>query len=263
MSEPVHQTILLADIEGSGRSDDVVRRVRRQQMYEVVQYALESAGVQRTDQRLEDRGDGVLALVSPAVPKSALLRALLTEVPARLHDFNRIAAESTRVRLRLVLAAGEVALHEMPGALGGVVGWDLDQAFRLLDSDPLRAELRRRLGTGDPAEDVVICVSEAVYAGVVRHDHRGIRRDAFHEFTAAGKEGQVRGWYHGRPATDGPPRDRAERAPAEERADPGARGQVGAFQVRGDQYGVTGGRVRGDVVMGNKIVDDRRGGDRS
>jgi hypothetical protein len=271
MSEPLHQTILLADIEGSGKSDDLVRRVKRHHMYEAIQYALDAAEVQRTDQRLEDRGDGVLALVSSTVPKAALLRALLTEVPARLHGYNRLAAESARVRLRVVLAAGEVALDEIPGALGGVVGWDLDQAFRLLDGEPLRRALRHRRKTGGEGEDVVICVSEAVYRGVVRHDHHGIRRDAFHVVTVAGKEGPIRGWLYGEPAPEDTPgeapagrdgsaggADAADRAAAGVAFHGGAPSFGGGF-VAGDQHGVSGGRVDGDVVMGNKIVGNGNG----
>ncbi|WP_326598320.1 hypothetical protein [Streptomyces sp. NBC_01803] len=301
IAEPLHQTILLADIEGSGTSDDVVRRVRRHHMYEAVQYALEAAEVQRTDQRLEDRGDGVMTLVSPLVPKSALLRALLTEVPTQLHGYNRVAADSAQVRLRMVLAAGEVAPHEIPGVLGGVYGWDLDQAFRLLDGEPLRRALRHRRAVGKDGQDVVICVSEAVYQGVVRHDHRGIRRDAFHEVRVPGKEGPVRGWLYGEPAPDDAaepapddaaepaPDDAAEPAPddaAEPAPDDAAEpdpGEVGPKKswggpaltfhsgaptfggglVAGDQHGVSGGRVAGDVVMGDKIIGGGNGGGRS
>lgn len=280
MPEPVHQNILLADIEGSGHGDDVVRRVRRHHMYEVVQYALEAADVPHSEQRLEDRGDGVMALVTATVPKAALLRAVLTEIPARLHSYNRIAVDSARVRLRVVLAAGEVALDEVPGALGGVVGWDLDQAFRLLDGEPLRKALRQRRNAGGEGEDVVICVSEAVYQGVVRHEHRGIRRDAFHPVTVAGKEGPVRGWLYGQP----PPGDAPEAArpagekPPEGRGTPGGPGQpdatasgatvasqggalsFGGRLVMGNQIGVTGGHVSGDVVMGDKTVEGSEDG---
>jgi hypothetical protein len=280
MSEPLHQTILLTDIEGSGQSDDLVRRVRRHHMYEAVQYALEAAEVRRTDQRLEDRGDGVMVLVSATVPKAALLRAVLSEIPARLHGYNRVAAASAQVRLRVVLAAGEVALDEIPGALGGVVGWDLDQAFRLLDGEPLRQALRHGSDADGMRRDAAVCVSEAVYRGVVRHDHHGIRRDAFHPVTVAGKEGPVHGWLYGVPAPDGTPRGRPARDAREERsvgdettheapsrrsaggiAFHGGSPSFGGSLVAGDQHGVSGGTVVGDVVMGSKITNDSKNGE--
>lgn len=259
--EPVHRSILLADIAGSGQSDDVVRRVRRRHMYEAVEHALESAGVQRTDQRLEDRGDGVMALVSPTVSKVRLLRAVLAEIPARLHGYNRVAADSARVRLRVVLAAGEVALDERPDTLGGAVGWDLDQAFRLLDGEPLRAALRQR-------EDAVICVSEAVYQGVVRHDHHGIRHDAFHEVTVAGKEGPVRGWVYGELAPQGRGRPPGARpAPSTEpqpEPQPGPPPGVsfGSVYITGNQRGVVGNNIQGNITLGNVLsADDPDEGD--
>ncbi|MFI7274925.1 hypothetical protein [Streptomyces sp. NPDC049879] len=253
-SEPLHRTIVLTDIEGSGSGDDVVRRVRRHHMHEAVQYALEAAGVRHTDQHLEDRGDGLMALISPLVGKPALLRALLAEVPARLGAYNRVAADSAQVRLRVVVAAGEVTPHRLPGVHGGAYGWDLDQAFRLLDGEPLKRALRERRGGaehGDSA-DMVLCVSESVYQGVVRHNHRGIRGDSFHEVAVEGKEGLVRGWLHGRPAPGGTARGSVPPGTA-------AGQRLPEVMVLGDaqfghRYGVTGGHVGGDVVMGDKIM---------
>ncbi|UED85132.1 hypothetical protein [Streptomyces profundus] len=266
MAEPPRQNILLVDIKGSGRGDDVVRRVRRRQMYETVAYALEAAEVGTADHRVEDRGDGVLVLVSAGVSKVGLLRAVLAEIPARLHAYNRLADESARVRLRVVLAAGEVALDEGPGVLGGAVGRDLDQAFRLLDGDPLREALRRRRGRPAGLEDALLCVSDAVFQGVARHDHRGIRSDAFQPITVPGKEGLVRGWVYG----VGAPRagERTRDTPEPAGAEPG-RAAVEAPEtataaasrggcVAGDVHGVPGGRVGGDVVMRDKIVGQRR-----
>ncbi|MBL1067746.1 hypothetical protein [Streptomyces sp. 7-21] len=269
MSEPVHRTILLADIEKSGQGDDVVQQVRRDQMYETVQSALEAAGVRPADTRLEDRGDGVMALIQPHVPKTALLRALLTQLPPRLYDYNRLAAHSARVRLRMVLAAGEVTLHTVPGGVEGAVGWDLNQAYRLLDCDPLRRALAQR----EEGEDVALCVSDAVYQGVVRHEHHGIRRDAFRPFTAEGKEGQLRGWLYepGRAGQDvsggnteagAEPERRAPRPAHPSGGNPGPRPAHGGAYVAGDQYGVAGGTVNGDVVFGEVLGDGRRRGAR-
>ncbi|MDT0267697.1 hypothetical protein RM844_15530 [Streptomyces sp. DSM 44915] len=297
MADPVHQNILLVDIEGAGGGDDVVRRVRRHHMYETISYVLEAAEVGAGEHRKEDRGDGVLVLVSAAVSKVALLRAVLAEVPARLRAYNRTAADSAQVRLRVVLAAGEVALDELPGVLGGALGWDLDQAFRLLDGDPLRAELRARRGRGG-AWDALVCVSDAVYRGVVRHDHRGIASADFHPVTVPGKEGPVRGWVFGEPAAGAPAPDAGAAEPpptpgaepaagpaADRAAEPAAEGtpsrttdedrggergeapavsqSFGGARVAGDLYGVAGGQVTGDVVLGDKIVGGApRDGDR-
>lgn len=278
MPEPVHRTFLLTDIENSGAADDVVRAVRRNQMYETVQSTLEAAGVPHTDQRLEDRGDGVMALIAPGVPKTALLRALLTEVPARLHGYNRVAAGSAQVRLRIVLAAGEVTLHARPGTPEGALGADLDRAFRLLDSEPLREALRQS------TQDAVLCVSEAVHEGVVRHDYPGIPVSSFHPLTVRAKEGPLRAWVHGARAAGGPPPGHASGTGGTPAPDPAAHpaGGTGAapapagggvvfaggspsfgdHTVLGDQNILAGGKVEGGFFMGGKHVGPDEENDR-
>jgi hypothetical protein len=272
MPDPIHHTILLADIAGFGGRDDVVQTVMRRQLYDVILQTLEAAGVQRTELRLEDRGDAVLVLVSPTVAKAALLRAALAEIPARLHDYNRLAASSARVRLRVVLAAGEVALHRIPDAVEGAVGHDLNQAFRLLDAEPLRQALR------DSGADVLLCVSDGVYQGVARHSPTGVRGEQFHRVTVEGKEGPLTAWLHSatagsaagssagaEPGTAGAAVS-ADAASGPAGAGPGGGGGVGfaGGQVLGDQYGMAGGTVGGDFVMGDKHpgrpgVDRRQG----
>ncbi|MEY9837213.1 hypothetical protein [Streptacidiphilus sp. EB103A] len=278
MPEPTNRTILLFDIEGFGKHDDVQQTFMRRVLYDVVRETLERAGVEQTALRLEDRGDSVMSLIDPAVPKTRLLKALLTETPAILHGYNRVAASSTQVRLRVVLASGEVALHEIAGVIGGVVGWDLNQAFRLLNSDALRTALR------DRADQSVLCVSESVYRGVVRHGHPGIRPEEFGEVRIAGKEGPITAWVHGtggatavpaeagtepagvrqpsdEPPATGEPTDvpRATEHPAPPAGNAiqflGGSPSFGGSLIAGDQTMVSGGQITGDVVFGNKRTD--------
>ncbi len=271
MAEPVNRTILLLDIEKFGQRDDVEQTFMRRMLHTVVEDTLAAAGAAPTDQHREDRGDSVMVLISPEISKVRLLRALLAETPTLLHGNNRLAASSAQVRLRIVLASGEVALHQQPGTLGGAVGHDLNQAFRLLDAEPLRAALRER------AEESVLCVSESVFRGVVRHGHPGLRPEEFHRITAEGKEGPLVGWLYdaarvkagtgagaGAEAGAGTGTDTAsgtDDAPAA--APPGPRGgggvvfnggspAFGGSLVTGDQHAVSGGQVTGDVVQGTK-----------
>jgi hypothetical protein len=269
MPDPINRTILLLDIEGFGKHDDVQQTFMRRVLYDVVRATLEAAGVEPTAQRLEDRGDSVIALVNPEIPKVRLLRALLTETPALLHGYNRVAASSTQVRLRIVLASGEVALHEIPGALGGLVGSDLNQACRVLDSQLLRDALRTRPG------ESVLCVSESVYRGTVSHGYPGIRPEEFHRIVVPGKEGPVPAWLHGTDAPATPPPDdgegrgdRGDREPTvgrdgAEQHDRAPGGTVifldgaqrfGGSLVGGSQTVNSGGRVGGDVFGGSKHV---------
>ncbi|WP_406324730.1 hypothetical protein [Streptomyces niveus] len=186
MAEPSNKTILLMDMEGSGGRRDSEQAVIHRMLYAVLHETLSAAAIEPTEYRSEDRGDGVFVLVDPSVPKPSLLRALLTTTPERLVSTNRLAAEGARIRLRIVVHTGEVALDEF-----GAVGADLTHAFRLLAATALRKQLARA------SEPSVLCVSDAVYRGVVGHAHPGVRPEHFHPLAADSKEGaSLTAWYH-------------------------------------------------------------------
>ncbi|WP_369200459.1 hypothetical protein [Streptomyces sp. PU-14G] len=266
-SEPVNRTILLFDIEDFSRRDDVAQTCLRRQLHDVVEDTLAGAGVERNLQYREDRGDGLIILVSPDIPKTALLRALLTVAPDALHQYNRLASSSAQMRLRTVLAAGEVAFDLKLGTVGGLVGKDLNQSCRLIDADVLRDALAQR------DTDCVLGVSTSVYDGVVSHGHRGLRREEFHRVAVNVKKERLDLWLHG-PLPHGADVPAPECASAENSGagvhseavgrvsavpsgeagvtfNSGANLSFGGSQVFGNQTGVSGGHVTGDVVLGS------------
>ncbi|MGW4388983.1 hypothetical protein [Streptomyces sp. NPDC004685] len=283
MSDPVSRTILLLDIEKYSDRDDVEQAYLRRMLYDITDRTLESAGIDETLRLRADRGDSVMELIDANASVTALLRALLTDVPAELRAVNRMASRSAQIRLRAVLATGYVAVDERDGWVGS----DLNHACRLLDGEVLRAALR---GSGD---DFALCVSESVYAGIVRHDRTGVPAAHFHAVTVDSKNGPLRAWLHGTAPGDadghGDVRNHGERGPggspapdggSGERPAPGGSqgnpaphgaaqgGAHGAAQggvvitfnggspsfggsfVAGDQHGVSGGQVTGDVHLG-------------
>ncbi|MFJ3337348.1 hypothetical protein [Streptomyces sp. NPDC086766] len=193
MTDPVSRTILLLDIEKYSDRDDVEQAYLRRVLYDIADRALEHAGIDETLRSRADRGDSVMELIDANASVPALLRALLTEVPAQLHGYNRLASSTAQIRLRGVVATGYVAVD----AHGGWVGSDLNHACRLLDAPLLRAALRER------ADGFALCVSEGVHLGIVRHDHAGVRAAAFHPVTLTGKNGPMRAWLHGPVPRDG------------------------------------------------------------
>ncbi|MEU6083062.1 hypothetical protein [Streptomyces sp. NPDC047108] len=268
LTEPVNRSILLLDIENYSRRDDVEQAFLRRSLHSLVEDTLASAGVEPNMQYREDRGDGLIILVSAEVPKTALLRSLLVTAPDSLRAYNRMASSSAQMRLRMVLASGEVALDAYHGTVGGLVGHDLNLSCRLLDAAVLREALKQS------DQDCVLCVSAAVYQGVVRHGHRGLRVEDFHRVDVAVKNDRLEAWLHGPP-----PRGASSSSPtsaqARDRAQDGGRGEgtsapggsdtggmriitvdggslsVGGSLVGGHQTGVSGGSVTGDVVLGN------------
>ncbi|XMA38238.1 hypothetical protein O1157_20920 [Streptomyces albogriseolus] len=283
MTDPVSRTILLLDIERFSDRDDVEQAYLRRMLYDVTDRALEAAGIDETLRTRADRGDSVMELIDANAPVTALLRVLLTEVPMQLRAVNRMASRSAQMRLRGVLAGGYVAVDR----LDGWVGSDLNHACRLLDAALLRTALRER------ADDFALCVSDSVYQGVVRHDHPGVPAAAFHRVTVDTKNGPLPAWLHGpvprredhgeRGAGEasGGSGDRPAPAAASGTADVDARNHpapaghrgapapgpvldvgsgtvsFGGGYVAGDQHGVSGGQVTGDVVMGSKTEGER------
>ncbi|MFI6091474.1 hypothetical protein [Streptomyces sp. NPDC051218] len=232
MTDHLHRTILLFDIEQFGTRDDVEQAFLRRMLYDVADDTLTAADVSETARLRADRGDSVVELIDANVPVSRLLKVLLTETPMLLHAKNRLMAGSTRMRLRVVLAAGYVGVDEK-----GWIGGDLNHAFRLLDAEPLREALR----TG--ADSSVLCVSDAVYQGVVRHGHHGVRPEEFHQVAVPTKEGPTSAWLR-RVAAPEQGGDRgASRPSAASHTAPSPTGT----QIMGSQYGVTGGQVDGNL----------------
>ncbi|MBD0419160.1 hypothetical protein H0H10_08240 [Streptomyces sp. TRM S81-3] len=270
MTDPVSRTILLLDIEKYSDRDDVEQAYLRRMLYDIADRTLDGAGIDARQRLRADRGDSVMELIDANASVTALLRALLTEVPAQLRAVNRMASSSAQIRLRGVVATGYVAVdgHD------GWVGSDLNHACRLLDAALLRAALRER------ADDFALCVSEGVHAGIVRHNHPGIPTEDFHPVTVDSKNGPLRAWLHG-PVPGGhddhgergevpvPGADSGEHpAPGRQTPPAPARGQaappsggvvfqfnggspnIGGSVVAGDQHGVSGGHVTGNVHLG-------------
>ncbi|MEU6001162.1 hypothetical protein ABZ837_25440 [Streptomyces sp. NPDC047197] len=233
MTDHLHRTILLFDIEQFGTRDDVEQAFLRRMLYDVADDTLSAADISETARLRADRGDSVVELIDANVPVSGLLKALLTETPMLLHAKNRLMAGSTRMRLRIVLAAGYVGVDDK-----GWIGGDLNHAFRLLDAEPLRQALR----TG--ADSSVLCVSDTVYQGVVRHGHHGVRPEEFHKIAVQTKEGPSSAWLRRVAAPE--QADHGDSRPAAPSAASTDAAPTGTH-VSGSQYGVTGGQVHGNL----------------
>ncbi|MEU0926183.1 MULTISPECIES: hypothetical protein [Streptomyces violaceusniger group] len=269
MTHPVNRTILLFDIERYSDRDDVEQAYLRRMLYDIADRTLAAAGVEETKRLRADRGDSVMELIDADASPIALLRSLLTEAPAQLRTVNRMASSSAQIRLRSVLATGFVAIDGQ----GGWVGSDLNHACRLLDAKLLRAALRER------TDDFALCVSESIHQGIVRHGHPGIAPEEFHPVTLESKNGPLGAWLHGPLPKTAPPdaAPTADPAPGQDAAAPAAREPAGAQApaagpasqgpgatfhfsggtpsfggslVAGDQHGVSGGTVHGDVHLG-------------
>jgi class 3 adenylate cyclase len=165
MRDAVHRTIMVVDIAESSRpvrtNDDQL--VIRTAMYDALATAFGRHDWQRC--RWEDRGDGVLILVPPEIPKARLVTGLPERLEAALGRHNSAMEErsgeraaATQVRLRVAVHAGEVTFDKH-----GVVGAAINHTFRLVDAPSLKAALAGSL------DACALLVSDWFYSEVVYH----------------------------------------------------------------------------------------------
>ena len=187
LGEPVHRTILAIDVEGFTRRPrrDVDRLRMRGELYRLLEQALARAGLRREDFRSEDRGDGVLVLLNAEVPKTRVLPWLVLRMATELNRYNRTAPAATRLRVRAVVHAGEVASDAY-----GHAGKDLNLAFRLLDSDLLRGYL------ANARTSLVLLVSASIYNDIIEQGYREIDAEAFQPVQVAAKSTHALAWVY-------------------------------------------------------------------
>lgn len=253
MNEPVNSTILLLDIERFSDRDDVEQAYLRRMLYDLTDQALLAAGIDETRRKRADRGDSVMELIDANASVTALLRALLTELPAQLRSMNRQASRSAQMRLRGVVAAGYVAVDRHDGW----VGTDLNHACRLLDAKLLKEALRER------PSDFALCVSDAVYQGIVRHSHTGVPSEEFHSVTLDSKNGPLAAWLHGPVPSGNTPAEApsAERSPSPATGRPSLLPGDDRAPIIGGVFGGTNHGVAGGTISGGTF-NFGSGGDR-
>ena len=156
----VHHSIVVVDVEGFGAR----RRTRSDQgairhgLYQALELAFTRSGIGWGDCYREDRGDGVLILLSAQVPKEVLAAGVPGELAMAVRAHNQAHNRDARIRLRVALHGGEV-VHDAYGVTGTAV----TVAFRLLEAEPLKQAL-----AGSPGVLAVI-TSEWFYEEVIRH----------------------------------------------------------------------------------------------
>ena len=192
---PLHRSILAVDIEGFGNLTDLARLRAREAMYSVLATAMRHTGIGDSAYHFEDRGDGVLTLVDPAVPKNRLLVTLPQTLLTLLDDYN--VGRAARLRLRVVIHAGEVVRDAK-----GYIGSALMLTARLLDSGEMRAAVQL------VDADAVVAVTETIYRGVVESGAPGIDQSRYQLVTVEAKGTRIPMWIAlpgGPPPQEPPP----------------------------------------------------------
>ncbi|KAB2346855.1 hypothetical protein [Actinomadura rudentiformis] len=158
MFAPRSYTSLLAlDIIsfGSPYRDEGIQRGLRHVMYEAVQEAFSMTRLSWPAVHHEDRGDGILIVLPPAVPAFLLMDPLAHHLKAVLRRRNMMLSEAARLRLRVAGHAGFVFVDEY-----GVGGRAVTHLFRMLEAADFK-EAIDLAGT-----DLGLIVSDEMYREV-------------------------------------------------------------------------------------------------
>jgi class 3 adenylate cyclase len=181
--EAVHRTILVFDIE---QSNHPMRTNHDRVVIHEAMYAAVRSALRRLKYHHEDRGDGVLVLVPPEVPKGRLVSNLLARLEVALATHNAAMerqdaarAAATQVRLRVAVHAGEVMFDGH-----GVVGAAIDHTFRLAEAPPLKSALATSTGV------CAIVVSTWFFEEVVYH-HPDAHPELFRRIDTEVKESHI------------------------------------------------------------------------
>jgi tetratricopeptide (TPR) repeat protein len=230
--EPVHRGILAADIEGFSRPErsNPLRVRMRDALYGLISRSLRESGIESGRAEETDHGDCVLILFDASIPKARLFDPFLHRLNAALARRNRDLPRNERLRLRIVIHAGEL-LRDAHGHSGE----DLNTAFRLLDSDILRANLAAASG------DLAVIVSDSIYQAIVKHGYGRIEPAAYRPVSVIAKETTAIGWIY----LPESPRRAVASALHRAGSNQPARGRVGishATQLPADAVGFTGRR---------------------
>ncbi|WP_367130155.1 tetratricopeptide repeat protein [Saccharothrix sp. HUAS TT1] len=158
--QAVHRTIVLVDVEGFGeRRRTLPHQVAtRAGVYRALVGALREAGVPWEACHHEDRGDGVVVLVPPEYAKASVVEVVPAALVRALLRHNGAGPPEQRIRLRVVVHAGEVTFDDH-----GVTSTALTTAFRLLDAPALKQELADSPGV------LALMVSRWIFDEVVLH----------------------------------------------------------------------------------------------
>jgi hypothetical protein len=150
--------MVLVDVAGFTRPDRTLTHqvAVREGLYKVLEEAFEKARLDWSSCYHEDRGDGVMILVSADVPAVVLADELLDRIVAALRDHNAVHVREASMQLRIVLHSGQVE-HDKTG----VAGPELNFAFRLLAAPAAKRVLHDSTGL------VAVVASEMFFKGVI------------------------------------------------------------------------------------------------
>ncbi|MFI5884129.1 hypothetical protein [Streptomyces sp. NPDC051554] len=175
--------IVNLDAQGSGLLSDSEKPDMRARLYEVSGKAFEQAGIRAPRLYQEDRGDGILSILTSTVAPKRVVGEWLEYLHQNLRESN------DRARVPLRLRAG---MHIGPVTADnhGRSGRAVDLACRLGNCDTAKAVLELA-----PQAGLVAVVSDRLYEEVVRPGGRWVEPEHYADREVKLKEGPQTAWF--------------------------------------------------------------------
>jgi hypothetical protein len=173
-------TVFLTDVVefGARTRTDGDRLLIRDVLFRMTQAAMQPI----PDARTEDRGDGFLTVVPPAVSTASVIGLLLKAFPAALEQHNGSQRESARFKLRLALNVGPV-VSDM-----GVSGEAIIVAARLVEAPYFKEALTKSTAS------LGVIASPFVYEMAIRHSADPLDVASYTEVPVEVKESDTTAW---------------------------------------------------------------------
>jgi CRP-like cAMP-binding protein/tetratricopeptide (TPR) repeat protein len=184
-NEPLNCAIVYTDVAGFSDPlrNDSDRDVVRTALYEILRASFDASGVPWSACYREDRGDGAVIVVPPAVSTLRVVDPLAAELADRLRQHNRRSSEVVRIQLRVALHVGPVGKDRE-----GLTGPAVITTARILDAPVIKARLAAEQA------DLIFAVSGYVYDNVVRNCGGRVDPVLFEHVECQVKESHVSAW---------------------------------------------------------------------
>jgi hypothetical protein len=179
--------MLAFDIAGYTRPDrdEDTRIYLHQALYEILPAAFDGTGIAWDQCHSEDRGDGTLVIVPPAIPATPVIDPFPSRLHALIRRRNRMAAEPAQIQLRAAAHLGPVYADGH-----GMIGDDIDLLFRMLDARPLRKAL------ADSGAELAFVISDYVHSTLVLRHPTLVDPSLFQPMKTRVKRTKVNAWMH-------------------------------------------------------------------
>jgi hypothetical protein len=163
--------------------DEEIQAHLRHVLYGMVRESFAVSGITWGLCVQQDRGDGLLVIISPSVPPHLIIDRLPERLRHLIHRHNRLSVAAARFQVRAALNIGPVYRDE-----NGYSGHDVNLVCRMLDSRPLRDQLT---STGT---DLAFMVSARVYDTIVARHPSLADQQAFTHVRTKVKQTRIDAW---------------------------------------------------------------------